>query len=226
MLLHSQNFLWFYPSWLSCHNPMSLQPSVRAPAPAQTQPQFIRIRWQPVPSAPPESGHCSPTMEQNQLSEAARLLQGHSGKSHPSGGDTSLSFWFFGCWHSALSEHLLLLLHWVSFRLSRSKDENMFWCLLLPAPPEKPLHFLWAAEQLWPKDTLCPSLSEASLQFPAPHSESPAAVAFLWISSCAYGHFPILSFQYPRTKGKLQHLLCSLWKWWRKGQTKKKLIWL
>lgn len=123
----------FYSSWLSCHNPpndTSALCQFEGSATAKAQPQFIRIRWQPVPvHAPPETGHCSPIVEQKQSSEAPHLLQGHSVKCDTSGVtppchtdflDVDIVVWVnICCCYSAV----------VSFRLSRSEDENMFWCL-------------------------------------------------------------------------------------------------
>lgn len=165
VVLSKLHMLFIPLGWAATIHQMTLQPSVslRAPAPSKAQPQSIRIRWQPVPHAPPETGHCSPIMEQKQSSEAAHLLQGHSVKYDPSGADTSLSYWFFGCWQSALSEHLLLLLH---CGLIQTLQKQRWKHVLVPSyllHLRSPLHFLWAAEQLWPNDTLCSSLSETSV---------------------------------------------------------------
>lgn len=166
VVLSKLHMLFIPLGWAATTHQMTLQPgvSLRAPAPAQAQPQFIRIRWQPAPTTPPEPGHCSPIMEQKQSSEAAHLLQGHSVKYDTSGGDASLSFWFFGCWHSALSEHLLLLLHCgliQTLQKQRWKHVLVAPCCLLHLRSLLP--FLWAAEQLCPNDTSCPPLSETSL---------------------------------------------------------------
>lgn len=101
-----------------------------------------------------------------------------------------------------------------------AKMKTCFGASLLPAPPEKPSAFplgCWAAVTKWHR--MPSSLWSISL-IPSPSlSESPPLVAFVWISSCAY--ICVLSYKYHRTRGKLYHLLCSLWKWWRKKQTNK-----
>lgn len=117
----------------------------------------------------------------------------------------------------------------VSFRLSRSKDENMFWCL----PP---------ACSIWEALCICPELLNSCDQMtPYPllslkHQFNSQLLAH-WIPTTSgiitSGYLSVhvavipsfhINIPEPKPRGNYA-LLCSRWKWWRNKRTNK-LIWL
>lgn len=134
-----------------------------------------------------------------------------------------LIFWMLTQWLERTSVAATLL--WSHLDSTEAKIKTCFSAFLLPAPPEKPSasHLRgWTAVTRW--HVIPFSLWNISLIPSYSLTESSPLVAFLWVASCAYGHFPILSYKYLCTqiKGKKDHLLCSWWKLWRNKQTNKK----
>lgn len=138
-----------------------------------------------------EMGHFSSITEQKQLSEATHLLQGHFVKYDTSGGGTTCHIHFFGC-----DKHLLLLL---SCDLSSTLQKQRWKCV--SAPPSfllawKPSESHLSSSTAVTRWHLIPfSLWNVSLMPSYSLIEPSPLVAFLWISTCAYGHYPIPSYK-------------------------------
>lgn len=194
----------FYSSLLSCHNPPNNTSALCQFEGSSSSHNSSGSdgSQSPVPLLSLDTAHPSwsknnhlklPTCSRATLSNT--ILQGVTPPCHSDFLDVDTVLWVnICCCYSTV----------VSFRLCRSKDENMFWCLPAACSTWEASAFplgCWAAV---PKDTSCPPLSETSVSFPAPWSLNPYhqqhSSGFLAVHVAIFPSFHIKN---PRKKGEI-----------------------